>query len=83
MSTELWTVDDAAAFLGVNVKSADKQLRRWHVAPVARQPGRAGRNLYAADAVRAAAGARAGQGARTDLAKRAACAGTDEAPQAR
>ena len=69
---ERWTVDDVAAFLGVAVKSADKQLRRWHVAPVSRQPGRGGRNLYDADAVRAAVTNRAGQGARTDITKREA-----------
>lgn len=71
---EQWTVDDAAAYLGVAVKSADKQLRRWHVAPVGRQPGRGGRNLYDADAVRAANEARPGRGARSDLAGREASA---------
>ena len=69
-NAELWTVDDAAAYLGVNVKSADKQLRRWSVAPVSRQPGRGGRNLYDAAAVRAANEARPGRGARSDLASK-------------
>lgn len=67
MTDELWTVVDVAGFLGVAVKSADTQLRRWSVAPVSRQPGRGGMNLYDPREVRRAYTARPGQGARTDL----------------
>lgn len=65
---EQWTVADVAAHLGIGEKSADKQLRRWQIAAVAREPGRGGRNLYDAAVVRQAADKRPGQGARTDLA---------------
>lgn len=66
ITPELWTVLEVAAFLGIEPKSADKQLRRWGVVPVSREPGRAGRNLYRADLVQSLHAARPGQGARTD-----------------
>lgn len=50
---ELWTIDEAAAHLGIQSNSADTELRRQKVSAVARQPGRGGKNLYAAAAVRA------------------------------
>lgn len=68
MSTETWTVDDVAEALGIAAKSADNQLRRWGIAPVGREPGRGGRNLYPAEPIRKAiATRRPGPGARTDL----------------
>lgn len=71
MSTKLWTITQVAQHLGVNVKSADKQLRRWGIAAVARQPGRGGSNLYDSGAVVAAHAGRPGRGARTDLTRKA------------
>jgi hypothetical protein len=66
-----WTIAQVADHLGITVKAADKQLRRWGIGAVARQPGRGGMNLYDADAVRAAHAGRPGRGARTDLAGKA------------
>ncbi len=70
MTHEQWTIAEVAAYLGVSQKSADKQLRRWQIAAVARQPGRGGMNLYDAEAVQTAKRRRPGQGARTDLSQR-------------
>ena len=64
---ELWTVDDVAEVLGVARKTADNYLRRWGIEPVAAEPGRSGRNLFPADAIRKAIASRPGPGARTDL----------------
>lgn len=65
--TEQWTLTQVADHLNVNPKSADKQLRRWNIPAVARQPGRGGQNLYDASAVRQAAKERPGRGRRSDL----------------
>lgn len=52
-TSELWTIDDVAAHLGIQSNSADTELRRHKVPAVARQPGRGGKNLYDAAAIRA------------------------------
>jgi hypothetical protein len=65
--TDLWTPEQAAAHLGVAADSVRKALHRLGVRPVARQPGRSGRNLYDPEQVRSAAAARPGKGTRTDL----------------
>lgn len=62
MSHELWNLTRVAEHLEINPKSADKQLRRWGIGAVAREPGRGGSNLYDADAVRQAQAGRPGQG---------------------
>jgi hypothetical protein len=67
--TGLWTPEQAAAHLGVAAGSVRKALHRLGVRPVARQPGRSGRNLYDPEQVRAAAASRPGKGKRTDLAR--------------
>lgn len=67
MTNDLWTTAEVAEYLKVQVKTADKQLRRWGIAPTGRQPGRGGQNLYPADQVRQRHQARPGPGARTDL----------------
>lgn len=54
MNAQLWTVDDVAAFAGIGTASADTELRRHGVKPIAREPGRGGKNLYSADVVKAA-----------------------------
>lgn len=54
MNTQLWTVDEVAAFASIGAASADTELRRHGVKPVGRQPGRGGKNLYDAASVRAA-----------------------------
>jgi hypothetical protein len=65
---ETWTTTEAAAHCN-NVTAA--RLRSLAaaagIAPVARQPGRKGENLWDAEAVREMQRERAGQGARTDL----------------
>ncbi len=66
MSKTLNTAE-VADLLGITEKSADKELRRWGIVPVGREPGRGGRNLYPAAEVRKAAANRPGRGARTDL----------------
>lgn len=53
VTVELWTIDQVAEFLGIQPNSADTELRRKGVSAVARQPGRGGKNLYDAEAVRA------------------------------
>lgn len=66
--TEQWTSAEAASFLGVaSADVAGRILRRADIRPVARQPGRAGQNLYDAEAVRGFKVGRPGQGRRTDL----------------
>lgn len=71
---ELWSIAEVAAHLGVAVPSARGQLSRWGVAAVDYQRGDRGRaeGRYDADEVRAAAAARPGKGARTDLPRKAA-----------
>jgi hypothetical protein len=64
---KLWSVEEVAKQLDCSIATADKRLRRWSVAPIAREPGRAGRNLYDPAAVLAARDSAPGQGARTDL----------------
>ncbi|KUF17378.1 hypothetical protein [Streptomyces silvensis] len=63
---ERWTVSQVAEYLGYSgpsaTGSARRQLSRWELAPVDRQPGRAGENRYAADQVQAAHRARPGKG---------------------
>lgn len=58
MNAQLWTVDEVAAFAGIGTASADTELRRHGVKPIARQPGRGGKNLYEADVVKAALASR-------------------------
>lgn len=65
-SEELWTVSVVAAYLGFTGEtatgSARKQLSRWGIAAVGREPGRSGQSLYLAAQVRAAHEARPGSG---------------------
>jgi hypothetical protein len=70
MTETLWNRSKVAAYLGIAESSADKQLRRWSIAPVGREPGRTGQNLYPAAAVRAAHRARPGQGHRSDITRK-------------
>lgn len=53
VTAETWTVDQVANYLGIRPKSADTELRRQSIEPVARQPGRGGKNLYDSGAIRA------------------------------
>lgn len=68
---ELMTTDEVAEYLGYTTRNARtiarRQLLRWGIEPVARQPKADGQNLYPADAVRKRLEARTGQGRRTDL----------------
>ncbi|MFJ6566677.1 hypothetical protein ACIQNU_04605 [Streptomyces sp. NPDC091292] len=68
-----WTIAEVADYLGYAgvsaTGSARRQLSRWGIQAVSRQPGRDGQNLYAVDQVRAAHTQRPGQGARSDLRK--------------
>lgn len=68
---ELMTTDEVAEYLGYTTRNARtiarRQLVRWKIEPVARQPKADGQNLYPAAAVRACHAARNGQGRRTDL----------------
>lgn len=65
---ERWTTDEVRVHLGAaTVRSASKTLHRWGIAPVSREPGRAGQNVYDAAEVRAAIANRPKRGARTDL----------------
>lgn len=68
---ELWTTDEVAEYLGYATRNARtiarRQLLRWGIQPVARQPKADGQNLYPAAAVRARNEARNGKGRRTDL----------------
>jgi hypothetical protein len=62
---ELWTTAEAAAYLGASsAGSGRKTLSRLGVAPVSREPGRAGQNLYDAPKVRAAKTRMPGRGKR-------------------
>lgn len=65
---ELWTVSVVAAYLGFTGKSATgsarRQLSRWGIAAVGREPGRSGQSLYPSAQVRAAHEARPGSGRR-------------------
>lgn len=67
---EEWDTAQVAVFLGYTGDSAEATARswlaRWKVKPVARGPGRAGKNLYDAGQVRAAHEGRTGRGRRTD-----------------
>jgi hypothetical protein len=67
---EEWDTAQVAAYLGYvgpHAEAATRgQLSRWGIAATARQPGRAGKNLYPADQIRAKHEARTGQGRRTD-----------------
>ncbi|MCT2591161.1 hypothetical protein LHJ74_14800 [Streptomyces sp. N2-109] len=65
--TELWSIAEAAEYLGIKPSSARGQLSRWGVRGTHRvgTDGRA-RAYYPAAAVRAAHAARPGPGARTD-----------------
>lgn len=51
---ELWTTDQVRAYLNLTTRaSARAQLAAWGIQPVAREPGRAGQNLYPAATVKA------------------------------
>lgn len=63
-----WSIATVAEHIGASTTgSARKTLSRWGVKPVAREAGQAGQSLYDPEQVRAAAAARPGRGARTDL----------------
>jgi hypothetical protein len=60
---ELWTTVEAAEYLGASsAGSGRKTLSRLGLAPVSRQPGRGGQNLYDATEVRAAKARMPGRG---------------------
>jgi hypothetical protein len=64
---ELWTTTQAAEYLGASTTgSVRKTLSRLRVAPVSREPGRGGQNLYDAGLVRAAKAEMPGRGRRGD-----------------
>lgn len=67
---ELWTIAQVAEHLGIKPGSARGTLSRWKVKAVDHRVvhGRA-HSLYDPDEIRAAASARPGRGARTDLEK--------------
>ncbi|MFI0897763.1 hypothetical protein [Streptomyces sp. NPDC020983] len=70
MTEELWSIRDAAQFLGAaSTGSARRTLSRWGVAAVRHEPGPSGRveARYDAEQVRQAAANRPGRGTRTDL----------------
>jgi hypothetical protein len=62
----LWTVSETAAYLGYTGPSAAsttrKQLHRWQLTPVSREPGRSGESQYDADQIKALHAARKGRG---------------------
>jgi hypothetical protein len=63
---ELWTTAEAAGYLGAaSAGSGRKTLSRLGVAPVSREPGRAGQNLYDGAMVRAAKARMPGRGKRS------------------
>lgn len=68
---EEWTTEQVAAFLGYTGDSAEATARGWlarkGIQPVAREPGRAGKNLWPTDQVRAKREAWDGRGRRADL----------------
>lgn len=66
---ELWTIAQVAAHIGASSNgSARRTLSRWGVRAATYQPGpHRVQARYNADQVRAAAAARPGRGARTDL----------------
>lgn len=66
--TDLWTIDQVAALLGVKPGSARGTLSRWGVRAARREVDDSGRahSLFDPDEVRAARASRPGQGARTD-----------------
>lgn len=69
-SEELWTTAQAAEHCGVSPNTYRYYQKRLGApAPVLREPGRGGQNLYRAQEVRAWHAGRRGQGARTDLPK--------------
>jgi hypothetical protein len=60
---ELWTTAEVAEYLGASsAGSGRKTLSRLGLAPVSRQPGRDGQNLYDATEVRAAKARMPGRG---------------------
>jgi len=62
---ELWTTVEAAEYLGASsAGSGRKTLSRLGLAPVSREPGRGGQNLYDAAEVRAAKARMPGRGKR-------------------
>ncbi|MFC8723787.1 hypothetical protein [Streptomyces bacillaris] len=67
MST-LWTTSQVAEYLGYTGKSATgsarRQLSRWGVTPVRREPGRGGESLYEAEKVKKLHEGRLGSGRR-------------------
>lgn len=69
---EHWTTEDVGEFLGYpgptekRIRSAASWLYRAGIAPVGRQPGRSGQNLYDADTVQSAKAAMPGRGNTTD-----------------
>lgn len=67
-SPEMWTITQAAEYLGVKPSSARGQLSRWKI-PRTYAVGDTGRPeaRYDADAIRTAHTARPGRGSRTDL----------------
>jgi len=71
VTRELWTIGEAARFLGAaSTGSARRTLSRWGVRAAAYEIGDGGRPeaRFEADAVRQARERRPGRGARTDLA---------------
>lgn len=78
---ELWTTAEAAEFLGASsAGSGRKTLSRLGVAPVSREPGRGGQNLYDAARVRAAKARMPGRGKRSFPNESSAVMPTDKKP---
>lgn len=63
VQAEQWSTEKVREFLGAKtIRSASRTLHRLGIAPVARQAGRSGMNLYDAKEVRAAVADRPGRG---------------------
>lgn len=62
---EVWTTDQVAEHCGVKPSVVSNKMLRLGVPVHDREPGRAGKNRYRADLVRAAVAAAPGKGNRT------------------
>ena len=79
---ELINTEEVRVMLGAaTIRSASRTLHRMGIAPVAREAGRSGMNLYDAEEVRAAIVARPGRGKIAAPGAAGADAGADLDPQ--
>lgn len=75
---ELWNTERVRVFLGAaSIRSAMGTITRLGLAPVDREPGRAGMNRYRAAEVIEKVNAMPGRGARTDLGRAGAEPGAE------